>query len=137
LALSVVQIAMVSVLSGISALIFEDWKRALNPAVILSAEVLSALLVTAVFATGAAFLIQTKFQKYTTATRVALIFAMEPVFAAITGYFWAGDRLSYSAAAGYLLIFAGMVIAELPGIHLKKLKDTSPVTVKKGADTEA
>jgi drug/metabolite transporter (DMT)-like permease len=137
LALSVVQIAMVSVLSGISALIFEDWKRALNPAVILSAEVLSALLVTAVFATGAAFLIQTKFQKYTTATRVALIFAMEPVFAAITGYFWAGDRLSYSAAAGCLLIFAGMVIAELPGIHLKKLKDTSPVTVKKGADTEA
>ncbi|WP_053363905.1 DMT family transporter [Bacillus sp. FJAT-27251] len=132
LALTVIQIGVVSVLSGISAFIFEDWKRAFNPEVVLSAEVLSALLVTAVFATGAAFLIQTNFQKYTTPTRVALIFAMEPVFAAITGYFWAGDRLSYSAAAGCLLIFAGMIVAELPRIPLKW-----PASVKKGADTKA
>ena len=33
-------------------------------------------------------------------TRVALIFATEPVFAAITGFIWADDRLSYSAISG-------------------------------------
>jgi len=36
------------------------------------------------------------------------------VFAAITGYFWADERLSYSALIGCFLIFAGMIFAELP-----------------------
>jgi drug/metabolite transporter (DMT)-like permease len=39
---------------------------------------------------------------------------MEPVFAAITGYFWAHDRLTYSALFGCLLIFSGMIFAEMP-----------------------
>jgi drug/metabolite transporter (DMT)-like permease len=45
---------------------------------------------------------------------VALIFAMEPVFAALAGYFWANERLSISALFGCILIFMGMVFAELP-----------------------
>jgi drug/metabolite transporter (DMT)-like permease len=114
LLLTMVQIATVGALSAISAVLFEDWKRAFNPEVIFSANVLIALLVTSILATALAFFIQTNFQKHTTATRVALIFAMEPVFAAITAYFWADERLTYIALAGCVLIFAGMVFAELP-----------------------
>lgn len=114
LLLTMIQIATVGALSGISAVLFEDWKRAFNPEVIFSANVLIALLVTSILATALAFFIQTNFQKHTTATRVALIFAMEPVFAAITAYFWADERLTYIALAGCVLIFAGMVFAELP-----------------------
>jgi drug/metabolite transporter (DMT)-like permease len=114
LLLTVIQLSTVALLSTISALFFEDWRKSFNVDILLSQDVIIALVITSVFATALAFLIQTNFQKYTTATRVALIFAMEPVFAAIAGYYWAAERLSYSALFGCLLIFAGMIFAELP-----------------------
>jgi drug/metabolite transporter (DMT)-like permease len=114
LLLTVIQITTVALLSILSSFLFEDWKRAFNPDILLSEDVLIALLITSIFATAIAFFIQTNFQKYTSATRVALIFVMEPVFAAIAGYFWANERLSYSALVGCFLIFAGMIFAELP-----------------------
>jgi drug/metabolite transporter (DMT)-like permease len=114
LLLTVIQISTVAVLSILSAFIFEDWKKSFNPEILLSQDVIVALIITSVLATALAFLIQTNFQKYTTATRVALIFAMEPVFAAIAGFYWADERLSVSALFGCLLIFAGMIFAELP-----------------------
>ena len=114
LLLTVIQLSTVAILSILSALLFEDWRKSFNVSVLLSKDVIIALVITSVFATALAFLIQTNFQKYTTATRVALIFAMEPVFAAIAGYYWAAERLSYSALFGCLLIFAGMIFAELP-----------------------
>lgn len=49
-------------------------------------DVLIALAITSILATALAFLLQTKFQQITTAARVALIFAMEPVFAALTAF---------------------------------------------------
>jgi drug/metabolite transporter (DMT)-like permease len=114
LLLTVIQISTVAILSIISAFYFEDWRKSFNPEILFSKDVIIALIITSIFATALAFLIQTNFQKYTTATRVALIFAMEPVFAAIAGYYWAAERLSYSALFGCLLIFAGMIFAELP-----------------------
>jgi drug/metabolite transporter (DMT)-like permease len=114
LLLTVIQLSTVAILSISSALFFEDWRKSLNVDILFSQDVIIALVITSLFATALAFLIQTNFQKYTTATRVALIFAMEPVFAAIAGYYWAAERLSYSALFGCLLIFAGMIFAELP-----------------------
>lgn len=114
LLLTVIQISTVSLLSGLSSVLFEDWKKSFDMNILLSQDVIIALIITSVFATAIAFFIQTNFQKFTSATRVALIFAMEPVFAAATGYFWAGERLSYSAVLGCMLIFMGMIFAELP-----------------------
>ncbi|WP_026573208.1 DMT family transporter [Bacillus sp. UNC438CL73TsuS30] len=127
LLLTVIQITTVAVLSIISSFFFEDWKRSLDPGILLSNDVLIAIIITSVFATAAAFLIQTNFQKYTTATRVALIFAMEPVFAAVAGYFWAHDRLSISALFGCILIFAGMIIAEFPTDKLSFLRKSKTI----------
>ncbi|MGJ7921849.1 DMT family transporter [Neobacillus sp. LXY-4] len=118
LLLTVVQISTVAVLSSISAFLFEDWQRAFQAEILFNPNVIAALLVTSIFATALAFFAQTTFQKYTTATRVALIFALEPVFAALTAYFWGGERLSGSAIIGCALIFAGMILSELP---IKKL----------------
>ncbi|UQD52485.1 EamA/RhaT family transporter [Bacillus methanolicus] len=114
LMLTVVQISTVAILSSIFAFGFENWQMAFQPDVILTENVLSALIITSVFATALAFFAQTNFQKFTTPTRVALIFAMEPVFAAATAFIWAGERLSYTAIIGCILIFSGMVFAELP-----------------------
>jgi drug/metabolite transporter (DMT)-like permease len=71
-----------------------------------------ALLVTGVFASALAFLVQTWAQRRTSATRTALAFTMEPVFAALFGYTLAGDRLGALGWAGAAAIMAGIVLAE-------------------------
>ena len=71
-----------------------------------------ALLVTGVFASALAFLVQTWAQRRTSATRTALAFAMEPVFAGIFGYALAGDRLGWLGWGGCAVILAGIVAAE-------------------------
>ena len=52
-----------------------------------------ALLVTGVFASALGFLVQTWAQQRTSATRTALVFTLEPAFAALFGFTLAGDRL--------------------------------------------
>jgi len=125
LLLTVIQIVTVTICSFTFSFMTEDYRTAFSPSVLFRSEVIFALLVTAVFATALAFFAQTNFQKFTTPTRVALIFAMEPVFAAATAYLWINERLSTSALIGCLLILAGMLFAELPmskGYLLEKIK---------------
>jgi drug/metabolite transporter (DMT)-like permease len=71
-----------------------------------------ALLVTGVFASALGFLVQTWAQRRTSATRTALAFALEPVWAALFGFWLAGDRLGGVAWLGAALIMAGIVVAE-------------------------
>jgi drug/metabolite transporter (DMT)-like permease len=71
-----------------------------------------ALLVTGVFASALAYLVQTWAQRRTSATRTALAFTMEPVFAALFGYTLDGDRLGAVGWGGCAAIMAGIVLAE-------------------------
>ena len=71
-----------------------------------------ALLVTGVFASALGFLVQTWAQRRTSATRTALAFAMEPVWAALFGFWLAGDRLGAVGWMGAALIMAGILAAE-------------------------
>jgi drug/metabolite transporter (DMT)-like permease len=71
-----------------------------------------ALLVTGVFASALAFLVQVWAQRRTSATRTALAFAMEPVFTAMFGYTLAGDRIGALGWGGAVAIMAGIVLAE-------------------------
>ncbi len=72
----------------------------------------SALLVTGVFASALGFLVQTWAQRRTSATRTALVFALEPVWAGIFGFALAGDRLGALGWAGCAVIMAGIVVSE-------------------------
>ncbi|MGZ4290808.1 MAG: EamA family transporter, partial [Gaiellaceae bacterium] len=49
----------------------------------------------------------------TTATRTALAFSLEPVWAAFFGFTLAGDRLGAVAWLGCAVIMAGILTAEL------------------------
>ncbi len=71
-----------------------------------------ALLVTGIFASALGFLVQTWAQRSTSANQTALVFAMEPVFAGIFGFWLAGDRLGAIGWGGCTLIMAGIVVAE-------------------------
>jgi len=72
----------------------------------------AALLVTGVFASAFAFLAQTWAQRRTTATRTALAFSLEPVWAAFFGITLAGDRLGTVGFLGCAVIMAGILLAE-------------------------
>ena len=71
-----------------------------------------ALLVTGIFASALGFLVQTWAQRRISASRTAIAFAMEPVFAGIFGFWLAGDRLGAVGWSGCALIMAGILVAE-------------------------
>ncbi len=77
-----------------------------------SREVWWDLLLTGVVATAAGFTIQTLAQRQLSATRAAIIFTLEAVFAAIFGYLLGGDRLAAIQIVGAMLMFAAVCLAE-------------------------
>ncbi len=79
----------------------------------LPAAVWRAVAITALFATVFAFLVQTLAQRFTSPTRTALIFATEPVFAALFAWLYAGEPVTRWDLLGGALVVAGMVAAEL------------------------
>ena len=87
-----------------------------RPSVRWTPAVVWAVAITALPATAVAFWIQTWAQRFTTATRAALIFALEPVFAWLTSFAVAGEILSGRAAAGAVCILAGILLVELKPI---------------------
>jgi len=71
-----------------------------------------ALLVTGIFASALAYLIQVWAQQRMSAARIALIFALETVWAGFFGYVLDGDRLGLLGWGGCAAILAGIVLAE-------------------------
>lgn len=119
LPLTLVQLLTVSVLSLASALIWEDWRQMLQPAIIGDPDVMSAILIAAILGTGLALLVQTLAQGHLSATRVALIYTSEPVFAAIAAYLFLNERLLAAACVGAIMILAGIILAEQPWNPIK------------------
>jgi drug/metabolite transporter (DMT)-like permease len=72
----------------------------------------AALIVTGLFAVAFAMLVQIWAQRRVSATRIAVIFSLETVFAGIAGYLLADERIGLLGLAGCAAIFAGIVIAE-------------------------
>ena len=87
-----------------------------KPSVVWSSNVILSIVLTAVFATALAFALQTWGQKHTTATRTALIFALEPVFAWVTAISF-GEPVRWAAVLGGTLILAGIMVVELKPTH--------------------
>ena len=79
--------------------------------------VLFAVLITGLLATAVAFTVQAWAQHYTTSTRTALIYTLEPVFAWLTSYWIIGEGLSRRAAVGAALILGGVLLVELKPLN--------------------
>lgn len=111
--LVVIQLATVACLSALAALFFEPWQHIFTSNLLLQPTVLIALFITAAVATAFAFIAQTYVQQYSTPTRVALIFATEPIFAALADYIWNGRTLDLRGLIGCVLILSGTVLTEI------------------------
>ncbi|MBN1680676.1 MAG: DMT family transporter [Anaerolineae bacterium] len=105
--LAVVQIATVGVLATAAAFVFE------TPALDLPGSTWGAIAFTGVTATALAFGLQVYVQRFTTPTHTVMLFSLEPVFAALFGWWLANEVLGAKELVGCGLILAGMLIAEL------------------------
>jgi drug/metabolite transporter (DMT)-like permease len=105
-ALTFVQVAAAAVAFGAVSLAFEELT------VPRGWTVWSALIVTGLFAVAFAYVVQVWAQRRVSATRIAIVFSLETVFAGLFGYLLAGDRLGALGFAGCAAIFAGIVVAE-------------------------
>ena len=77
---------------------------------------LAAIVVfTALLGVGFCFSVQNWAQQFTPAAHAALIFSLEPVFAAIASYLVGAEQLTGMIVSGSALILAGLVVSELWG----------------------
>ncbi|PKP56207.1 multidrug DMT transporter permease [Candidatus Atribacteria bacterium HGW-Atribacteria-1] len=106
--LVIVQLAIVFVLSLLMALVFERPEIHLS----YSPNVWWSIVLTGVFATALAFYMQNRFQKYSTATKTAIIFSGEPIFSAMFAYLLLGEKVGLIAWIGGLLIILGMIVSQ-------------------------
>ena len=105
--LTTIQIGVVALFSTLVA------KFGGNEILVWHQEILWALIICVLFATIFAFLVQTSMQRFTSPTHTALIFCMEPVFAALYAYWAIGERFGVKGLIGATLILTGMVISEV------------------------
>jgi drug/metabolite transporter (DMT)-like permease len=70
------------------------------------------LFVTGVLATAFGFYTQNRAQQFTTANRTALIFSLEPIFAALYSYLVLGQTLNIKEWFGGAMVIAGILTSE-------------------------
>ncbi len=104
-----VALGQIVVTAGLSAiaLLFE------RPEAHWNVRLLLAIAGTGFFATALTFALQTWGQRYTTATRAAIIFALEPVFSLLTAVLVGGEPLTAYSVAGGCLILGSIFLVEL------------------------
>ncbi len=114
--MSCVQFAVCTVLSGIAMLIFE----APQMGAILDCAL--PILYAGVLSSGVAYTLQIVGQKHADVTPATLTMSLESVFAAVAGRILLHERMNAPEIAGCLLIFAAIVVAQMPSGIGKKRK---------------
>jgi drug/metabolite transporter (DMT)-like permease len=89
----------------IAALLLEHLRFDWSPGLV------AALLFLSIMSTVVALVWQFKAQREMSSARASLIFCFEPVFAALTSWFFWGEKFSVSQGIGAGLILGGMVLA--------------------------
>ncbi len=107
-----IQISLTGLLGIISAL-FVSATGLQTEKLIINSSLIFAIIYTSVFATIIASTIQTKFQKVVTPTKAGIILSFEPIFSAIFAFFILTEKISNFAALGCILIFLGLIVAEV------------------------
>jgi drug/metabolite transporter (DMT)-like permease len=105
--LAVVQIATAAALGSVFVWFAEPIRFHLTPGVA------AAVLVTGLLATALAFTTQAWAQQYTSSTRAALIFTLEPPVAWLTSYALTGEKMANRGKVGAGMILAGILAVEL------------------------
>ena len=100
-----------------------------SPMTVASPSIAGVVVFLAVFPTLSGFFIQMIAQKRVSPVKVALIFSLEPVFAAIFAWTIGGEPFGAASALGGGLIVAAMVVSEWSKLGLDRAfkKEVLPV----------
>jgi len=71
---------------------------------------------------GLVWVLQSWAQQHASATRTALVYTMEPVFALAFAWWWLGETLTPRAAAGALAILVAMIVASVGPLLRRSLR---------------
>jgi len=77
----------------------------------------------AVMPTVVALYVMAKYQKYTTPTRSAIIYSMEPPIAATFAFFIIGEQIGMIGVIGGVLILFGLIVSELSDVIFTRKKE--------------
>lgn len=112
--LSALQFLIGGILSGILAICFERvvWENVLAAA--------PQLLYMGIMSSGVAYTLQIYGQRYADPPIASLTMSLESVFAALGGWIISGNTLTPREFGGCALVFAAIVIAQLPQFFGKK-----------------
>jgi drug/metabolite transporter (DMT)-like permease len=105
--LILLQLAGTAILCSVAVPIFE------KPFIVWNSSVAVSLSVTGILATAFALYVQARAQRLTTANHAALIFSLEPFFAALFAFWILGQVLTAREWAGGLLVIVGILVSEL------------------------
>ncbi len=98
-----------------------------QPRLVWSHTLILAVLVTAIGSTVIGFSFQTWAQQHTSPAHTAILVSLEPVFAALTSWLLARERLGARTLAGAALVLAGILLAELKGPAPAAAESAEPV----------
>ena len=102
------RVGVVALLSGVGVAVFEQplWNN-----IVLC---LPELLYVGVFSSGVAYTLQILAQKDSDPTVVTILLSLESVFSVLAGAVLLGDRLSGREYLGCVLMFAAVILAQVP-----------------------
>ncbi|HEB51631.1 MAG TPA: DMT family transporter [bacterium] len=105
------QLAFTGAISTAATLLISGIAADGSSGIAVTTELLLAFFYLGVLATGVAIAVQANVQHRIPPTHVALLFALQPLFAALAGFLCQGDRLSAGQWAGGGLIVVGVIAA--------------------------
>jgi drug/metabolite transporter (DMT)-like permease len=112
--LTTVQLATVAFAAGASSLVFRAAGSAVETRhLVLDTGFVRSVLYLATIGTVGTFFTQTWAQRHMSATHAAILFALEPVWAALLAAWLLGERMGTSGFWGGALVLAGIVVSEL------------------------
>lgn len=115
--LAATQIIWMAVLGNLWMLL-DNWGTgglATLPDRVMAPSVLGGLLYLGLIATAAMLFLQAVAQRHVSADKAAIIYAMEPVFAALFAWVWLSEVLSLRTALGGALVVGAVLLSEWQG----------------------
>ena len=119
--LSRVQLLVAGGISLICALVFE------HPQLAAVVAALVPILYAGICSDGIAYTLQIIAQKDTEPTTASLLMSLESVFGALAGWLIAGHAMGGYEILGCVLMFAAIVLAQLPASILPKRREKNAV----------
>jgi drug/metabolite transporter (DMT)-like permease len=110
---SAFQLGFLSIFSFFTSFIFEDMVSFIsqNRATLFSRDIILIMVYMGVIATSIATIAQMYGQYHVSATRAAIIYALEPIFGALFAVFIGREILSWQTIVGGILVVGGILIS--------------------------